>query len=283
MARAFSWPRMFRAMVPSISKVLLDFQMPVRVGEAEQYLHQIRSSIDYLVMYRSYFPTEYEQSMERVRAGRASLFPQRGEAYSQHEIQFLKLVDRDLFPLPLYYVLDDIDEDSRCYRIPIEPFGIDLIERQDVLDMDLGWQLMYYLIGDFPQDVIAGAFKEDPDAIFTIPFEQGRADDQALRDLCGTRPPPLAFFRHAIDMIDHDTGTVWLDATMEVPCTDADWSKDNIDELARQYQEALAIKEKADQFINWLEADPATRFKEVIDLWNECVIQTRPRWQIMRR
>ena len=172
MTRKDPWSRMFRVMVPSISKVLLDFQMPVRRCDAEEYLRQVRSSIDYLMLYRDYFPTEYKQSMEAIHTGRASLFPQRGQAYSQHEIQFLQLVDRDLFPLPLYYVLDDIDAGDRCYRIPIEPFGIDFVERQEVLDMDLGWQLMYYLIGEIPQDVIAEAFKEDPDAIFSIPFEK---------------------------------------------------------------------------------------------------------------
>src|SRR5205807_2917373 len=141
----------------------------------------------------------YEQSMELVRIGQNALFPRRGEAYSPHEIQFLKLVDQYLFPLPLYYVLDDISEDDRCDRVPIEPFGIDLVDHQDVLDMDLGWQLMYYLIGELPQDVIAGAFKDDPDAVFSIPIEPGRVDEKALQELCRTHQTPLIFFRHVID------------------------------------------------------------------------------------
>jgi len=270
-------------MISDLSRTLQDFRVPFSAYDAQRFLERVRSVIDYLVVYRHYFPSEYAQSMELVRNGQAPLFPLHGEAYSPHEARLLKLVDKHLFPLPLWYVLGDACEENRCDTIPIEPFGIDLSTGDDVLEMDLGWQLMYYLIGGIQADFIENLFGDDRDAIFAVPIEPGKVDDASLRGVCERQIKPLAFFRQVLDLIDYDTGTVWLDATMEMPCDNADWSTDTIDELVKQYGEALDIKKKADQFMNWLEGDIVPHFTEVARIWNESVIQTNQKSQEGKR
>ncbi|GCE32010.1 hypothetical protein KDA_74940 [Dictyobacter alpinus] len=262
-------------MISDLTDTLRAFQVPLNKYEARRFLERVRSAIDYLVVYQHYFPSEYTESMEQISQGLAPLFPLRGEAYSPHEAQLLRLIDTNLFPLSLWYVLDDAGEDNRCYTIPVEPFGIDLSTGDDFLEMDLGWQLMFYLIGEVGEGFFQDLFGDERDAIFTIPIEEGKVDDAALREVCERQREPLAFFRCVIDLVANDTGTVWLDATMEMPCATADWSIETIDELIKQYAEALDMKKKSDHFMKWLEGDLIPNFTEVIRVWNESVILTK--------
>jgi hypothetical protein len=262
-------------MIPKFTQTLQAFQIPLDTYEASQFLKRVRSAIDYLIVYQHYFPAEYTQSMELVRTGQAPLFPKLGQAYSPHEIQMLKLIDEHLFPLPLWYVLDELDEEHRCNTIPIEPFGIDLSNGDDFLEMDLSWQLIYCLVGEIREDFFKDALGDEWDTIFAVEIERGKVDDETLKEVVARETESLTFFRDVIDMIDNSTGTVWLDATMEMPCDNADWSIATIDILVEQYGQALSIKNNADQFMNWLAGDIEMNFTEVIRIWNKCVIQTK--------
>ncbi len=265
-------------MIQNVTDELQAFQIPLSRYDAKQFLERVRSAIGYLVVYQHYFPAEYTRSMERVSAGQAPLYPSPGQAYSPHEIQMLKLIDKHLFPLPLWYVLDDVAEENRCNTIPIEPFGIDHSNGDDFLEMDLEWQLIYYLTGEIRKDYFRDALDDEWDTIFAAEIQSGKVDDEVLREVTARETEPLTFFSDVIDMIDNSTGTVWLDATMEMPCDNADWSIETIDVLVEQYGQALSIKKKADQFMNWLAGDIETNFTEVIRIWNQCVIQTKQKW-----
>ncbi|WP_220211267.1 hypothetical protein [Reticulibacter mediterranei] len=262
-----------------LRSMLYACQLPLTIYHAKRLLERIQSLGDYLMVYRHYFPTAYAESMEQVRLGQAPLFPPFGEAYSPHEVRLLKLIDEHLFPLPLWEVLEDTREEYRCTTIPVEPFGIDLTISDDFLELDLGWQLIYYLIGEIQVEFFH--FSDERETLFALPLEEGKVDDTSLRTVCEREREPLAFFRHVIDLIAHDTGTVWLDATAEAPCTTANWSISTIDELARQYEEAVVLKEKTDQFINWLEGDIMCNFTEVIRIWNECILLTKKQEEMM--
>lgn len=254
--------------------MLRQLRLPLRHYEARQYLEQVQSVIDFLTVYAHYFPTDYAESMQRVAQGQDSLFPEDGEAYSPHEVQLLKLIDRHLFELPLWYVLEDACADNRCHTIPIEPFGIEL-EGDDFLDLDLGWQLMFYLLGAVEPELFAALLEDERAAIFAVPIEQGGANGEALRQACHGVSEPLAFLYQVMGILWHDTGTVWLDATAEMPCDTADWSIETIDELVRQCDEAHDIKAQAEQCLDWMEGDLVPRFTEVIQLWNKAVLLTK--------
>src|SRR5690242_11615322 len=95
-----------------LREILQQIQIPLHVYDARCVLEQMRSAIDYLAVYQHYFPQQYACSMEQVARGEASLFPAPGSAYSPHEVRLLTLIDEHLFPLPLWYVLEDAD--TRC-------------------------------------------------------------------------------------------------------------------------------------------------------------------------
>lgn len=265
----------------TFSHTLQQLHLSLSTAESRQFLQHAISCIQYLAVYQHYFPQEYSHSMELVRTGQASLLPAHGKAYSLHEEVFLKLVDEHLFSLPLWYILEDNEEGERCFFVPIEPFGLDPATG-DILEMDLGWQLLYYLVGELSPAFLADALssdaeedgKREEDELFALPIERGSVDDEVLQRVCQQQQAPLSFLCHALHMMEYDTQTVWLDATMEMSCDNAVWDIETIDELMLQYREAEAIKEKTNQFLRWLESD-ITRFKEVIAVWNETVKQTK--------
>jgi len=256
-----------------INALLQEFHFPFGVEDARAFLHQVRSVMDILVAYQHFFPTEYAQSMQLICDGQVSLFPAPGEPYSSHEVTFLKLVDKHFFPLPLYFVLDGASEESRCYTIPIDPFGIDPADGYGVEELPLGWQLMYYVTDELQKGFhFEGASDEELGDIFAQVVHKGRVDWDALEEVCAREHEPLAFFRYVIEMLTYNTGTAWLDSTVEMPCEDALWSIEIMDELVKQYTIATEIKEKTEQFMNWLVNDIGPHFKEVVTLWNKCVV-----------
>lgn len=264
----------------NVPLTLRDFSLPLDFYHAKGYLLWMRSLNDYLVAYRHYFPDDYTRSMEQVECGLASLLPIGDKPYSTHEAQFLTLVNEHLFPLPLEYMLDETTSEDRYLSIPVEPFGVDRFENFTYDEMDLEWRLLYYLFGmtepeDF-DDLPPGAH---PAVLFALPLDRGSVDDDALLAVCAQEQEPLAFLRYAVEMIDHDTGTTWLDATMEMTFTDAYWRIDIMDMLTEEYQEALTIQKKAEQFIHWLAEDLLTHFKEVIRVWNTCQQQSKQETQ----
>jgi len=264
-------------MIAHIGQVLRAFALPLSLPQAREFLSHMRSVLAYLDLYRWYFPAEFALSMQDVEALRADLLPAPGQAYSLHEVRFLELIDRHLFPLPLDWLLDDIGEENRCWSIPVEPIGLNLSDESDLEALRRGWQLLYYLVGDYSRAAFAAFLESGDDAIFDLSIEAGKVDDELLALLCEQQREPLSFLRPAIDMMAHDTGTVWLDATDELPYGAIPWTVEMMDDLVEQYAEARAIERRADQFIDWLEANVTQHFTEVVALWNQCVQQTRQR------
>jgi len=263
-------------MVPDIAHLLEQFRLPLQLEEARSFLHLTHSVTNYLDLYQEYFPKEYEHSMALIESGKAQLFPLRGEGYSPHEVRFLTLVDEHLFPLPLWWVVDDASDETRAYTtIPVEPIGIDIGYGDEIEDLRLGLQLLYYLVGEVPADIFDEIIETPDNAIFELPIEQGRVDGPLLKTRCEHAEEPLSFFYLAIDYMAHDTGTVWLDATHDMPCEDADWSRETINALVEQYAKAQDILDKTDRFLDWLEADVLNNFPEVRNIWNAAIRDTQ--------
>src|SRR6266699_2362701 len=267
-------------MIADLRQWLRAYLLPMNISEAGEFLHLARSSSQYLDLYRRYFPAEFEQSMQRNH--RRWLIPLPGDAYTVFEVQFLKLVDRHLFPIP-EYVFDDPCEENRCFVVPIEPNGLaSIYEVEDaVCDMDLGWQLLLYLGGQLQFEFFDGMFDAPTDGIFDLEIEQGQVYGSVLRERCAEREGPLSYFRMAIAMLDHDTGTIFLDATYDMPVEDACWDRETVDALAKQCVESEEIWDKAMQCIRWLEEDVLHHFTEVVELWNLSIRESQtPRTEV---
>lgn len=67
------------------------------------------------------------------------------------------------------------------------------------------------------------------------------------------------------DWLWGETDTAFLDLDDEVEVLDAEWTRANVVDLAAQWQRALAILGRIDDLVEWLEADPAPRFAQLLD------------------
>ncbi len=260
-------------MIPDIHQWVRMFELPTDISQAKESVALVRSASQYLDLYQHFFPAEFRASLQRNE--RCGLIPLPGNAYTLFEVQFLHLVDRHLFPIP-EYVFDDPCEENRCYGVPIESYGLGSIYEYGnvgdaVSDMDLGWQLLFYLIGDLPDAFFDGVFDPPMDGIFDLEIGGGLLDRDMLQKQCEAEEGPLAFLHLAIAMLYHDTGTAWLDATFDMPIDDARWERDVVEELVRQFVESQEIWKKANQCVNWLEEDILSHFTEVVDLWNRSI------------
>lgn len=249
------------------------FLLPRTQCQASEFLALAHSSSQYLALFQHYFPVECAQSL--AHPCRQWLLPLPGNAYTRYEWQFLRLVSTRLFPIP-DYVFDDPFEESRCFEVPIEPLGLSSIyEDAGVCDMELGWQLLLYLCGQLPAAFFDGRFDAATAGIFARAIEHGRMSETVLRAHCAEREEPLVFLPLAMALLDHDTGTVWLDVTYDLPINDAFWDRETLDALVAQWREAEDIWNKAMQVLHWLEADVLSHFTEVIDLWNLSLRESR--------
>ena len=263
-------------MIADLHQWLRAFLLPMNKSQAGAFLQLARSSAQYLDLYQHYFRADFQRSMQRNR--RHWLIPLPGNAYTVPEVQFLKLVDKHLFPLA-EYVFDDPCEENRCFGIPIEPGGLAAVfeygNADAICDMDLGWQLLFYLGGQLPAEFFDGMFDPPNDGILDLDIEGGQVYPSVFRRLCEEHEGPLSHLHLAIAMLDHDTGTAWLDATYETPVEDARWDRETVDALVEQFVESEEIWDRAMQFVRWLEADVLSHFTEVVDLWNQSIRESR--------
>jgi hypothetical protein len=242
-------------------------------SEAAEFLGMLDSTVDLLVLFQHYFPAQFQQAMER----RVPFLSVSGESYSKLEVQFFKLVDEHLFPLPLDLVMGDpFDDRVFAYRIPVMPFGIDA-DCYGYDELDFGWQLLFYLLGTLSEQELREYAHIKDDVLFQVPLAgRGEVSRSLLELRCQVQSGPIAYLPQAIEMIHNETGTIWLDACQDEPI-DVFWAQDDVDELSRQYKLALDIREKADSFSAWLEEDPVPHCAQVSRLLIACARDTAPR------
>jgi len=243
-------------------------------GEAESFLEHLLSTVDLLYLFQHYFPVEFQAAQEK----HLSFLPEDRFSCSQFEASFFSLVNQHLFPLPLYDMPYNDPWYEREYAsfIPVEPFGMDRYEDEGYEELPLGWQLVLYLLGILDEESVRSNGIYEDDDLFAIVFpEAGKAMNWSLFDArCRAQGGPIAYLPLVIEMLDNDTGSVWLDATLESPCTDAIWTVECVDALHEQYMLALDIQAKAMSFCEWLGERPVSRFAAVVRLWKSCVRDT---------
>jgi len=244
--------------------------LPLSLNGAREFLDALLATIDLLDVFRACFPEEFEQAL----AHHLPIFPSGDQAYSRCECQFFRLVDRWLFPLPLDYLLDDpFGERFLAYHIPIDPLGFDFSGGDNPQEYSPGWQVLMYLDEIIDEDLLKTALEEDAEALVEGDHLPWKALDASLLTLrAKAQGEPLAWLPLAIDMLNNDTESIWLNVTIEMRCDDAEWSRADVEELHRQYVLSQEIKSQADQFVAWLEVDLPRRSKLVLRLWNACSV-----------
>lgn len=248
---------------------LSPFRLPLTFSQATGYLRGLWHSANLLALYRHYFPAEFatsttSDSIEILHSSSNGLTC----LYSPKEKEFLRLVDDRLFPFYADQLLDEEEEREDLIYLP--NFGVDWWTNE-FEELERGWQLLLFITGSVQRDL--GLKIEDctdqeiQAALLTIQGFNVKWD--LLSMVCAARAEPLCFLPIALDMLEHDTGNIFLDTTDETPAEPLEWSIEDMDFLIKQYQEAATLNEKVGKLLDWLTTSPV-HLREVINLWNEC-------------
>ncbi|HEX2909884.1 MAG TPA: hypothetical protein VH186_03680 [Chloroflexia bacterium] len=251
-------------------------RLPLTFTEATAYLRSLWHSANLLSLYRHYFPQEFAASTAstslRVRGEYNELNELNG-LYSPKEIEFLHLVEDKLFPIYLDYYLEG-DEREDCIYIP--SFGPDWWS-YEFEELHAGWQLLLRICGSVEEDrniANLDTHRAGVEAAFTG-LKRHKVDWNKFRAICLAKDVPISYLPLAFDMLDHDTGNIFLDPTDEMPVEPLEWSIEDLDFLIEHYEEATTSLEKAEKLLDWLTASPL-HLQEVIELWNECLYSQTP-------
>lgn len=233
---------------------------------AERYLDHLDTTTSLLALFARYFPAEFAQA----RAHGLPLIAEQTDGWSACELEFFRLVDERLFPLPLDY-LRELGDRTFASQIPLQTFPVGSDG-----ELSLGWALVHYLVGLRGEEQVRehGIYEEG--ALFALPILRRDTEKALLILRCQAQAEPLALLPQAVAMVMRETGTVWLDEDEEGVYLSPSWSEDDIDELHWQYLQAIEIGGQAERFCEWLEADPQPRFTQVTRLWNACARDTAP-------
>jgi hypothetical protein len=222
------------------------------VDKAVEYLEAIEQRATMLQLYQHYYPDEYQQSKTSVKIPSP-------ENYSEKELEFLTLIDKQFFPLPLL-----LEESERICYIPVEPLGTswyyDNFEELSATEKFL-MSLIHGLDGDTWHEIEGELEQELPPIASYINYEKL---SQEAKKLSGE----ITLLPIAIDMLTQSTGNIWLDISYDNDIVDADWTVEVIDNLTEAYTETQEIKAKYQEFMEWLEQDTANCIK-VVRLWNK--------------
>lgn len=250
-------------------KYLSSFRLPLTFSQAANYLQSLWQSANMLALYRHYFPNEFAASTasdsNEIIYGNS-----KGPIclYSPKEKEFLGLVQAHLFPFYEDFLLDE--EDERRDLIYLPGFGIDWWSAE-FDELEPGWQLLLFVIGLAQTELKLGSedlFQPEVSAILATIVSR-KLDWERLKTTCAEKVEPLCFLPLALDMLDHDTGNIFLDPSDEAIADPLEWSIEDMDFLIEQYREAGVLGEKVSKFMDWLTASPI-HLEEVIQIWNEC-------------
>jgi len=247
---------------------------------ARQYLNSLLSVMHFLRLYEQCFPRELQDDL----ASGATLLPTAPGYYSECETNFFHLVNTHYFPLPIESLPEDMfGERVLAEYIPIEPIYLSFdSDEQGYEEWSLGWKLLDYLLNPRSEERLRLFYDEND--LFSIPIKRtGRVDSVLLERRCEVQGGMLAHFALAKQVLMNDTPSVWLNVTLDEPCMDAYWTKEDMVEIREEYQLGLILRARADAFCAWLEADPSRHFSLVARLWNACFFDPREKERPPRR
>lgn len=250
-------------MVTDALSFLRAFELPLTVKEALFYLEKLDDTFGKLYLYQKLFSIEFAASS-------ALALPKDGEAYSQKEIEFFKLVDQNLFPVSWELYEDEaLHEGQRDNAIWVQSLGPEWWEcgPQDLAE---GWQILLILTLTIKAEDTGGLSDETLQILNER--KAGELSWPKLEWLCQNNgvSPPLNALPKALEMLDRSTGNVWLDYTDESPYGEAVWCEEDMVELAGQYRAASERIDQVMDFFDWMQAYPEN-LREVVKLWNRAI------------
>lgn len=188
--------------------------------------------------------------------------PTHGDRESARVSAFLHKVEAEYFPV---YELEEYEQVLMGVPYVRNAWAFDQFHE---LDLPPGELLLFalcaqpYEIGDDNRLALLDAAETHVGrTLLTQLPADGLRPAELHERLDGTSYAPAAEYA---DWLWGETGSVFLDIDDEMEA-DVEWTRENVRELARQWQRARAILDRTGELARWLEQDPATRFARLLD------------------
>lgn len=176
---------------------------------------------------------------------------------------------------PLHQSAWWVDEDSYyeiASYIPIQRLGLSWDDYHEIPDVyNPGIQLLTALVAtpfeDFGDEGSRVPLLEacsrfvGKELVQRLPKNGWRRED-LHRLLDGTQFEGVALWG---DILWHDSDSVFFNVTWEDELYDADWCRETVDYLTEEWPKAMAIQDKVNNLVVWLEDAPAAHFQELIE------------------
>lgn len=250
---------------------LRERQLPLSLNEAIGVLREAAQEDRFLALYYHFFPKDFARS-------KASQVRPAGQAYSEREIEFFELVNRQCFPIPALtdHMLVDWEGEERSPYLPIEPWGRDWWNEYD---LEPGWQILLLLAEEFTLDTqthYALTLHRRPDwpeierlLQRALPLRVSR---ERLENVAAQHGEPLCALPLALRVVRHDTDNIWLDTTPEMPIENVFWCVENIELLTKEWEQAAEIMQRVTGLVSWLEVDFVAQLRKVVELWQSAYV-----------
>lgn len=208
-------------------------------------------------LFRKFFPNEWQNS-------KASCFKTGYyENYSERVNEFFHLVNKNLFPL-LAGWNDDPEMDFE--RFGIFPMNFDLccdeIEPENLRASYAAGLLFYFRDGEL-WDFFAEQYNV---RIEDLPEVCDRPDENLWRL---DKKSEAGIYVELFELVDHSTGSPWLDTLSCRGSEWYEWNEDTIGELSEAYREATDLLERVSSLDDLFETRPKETLLNLISLWNE--------------
>ncbi len=266
MSRNISAPAETPAIIdlPRACAYLARLRVPTSHDDAMERLTRWRDSLTLLDLYQANFP-------EAFAASTADLLAEPDDPFGPRELEFFDLVERHLF----YFNQDWYVEtcyDAWSLSFPIPKLGVQICLCNDTFDKhSLGWQLLILLVG--LTSAMAADLPLPPDVCSTLaplldaPLPDGEFDWERFGEIAQTHPLLGQRLVTAMRVLDQSTGNVYIDQGCCQEEEEAYWDQQWIDQLTLAYAEVEVLMAEANEFVDWLAADPVTRMQEVVIVW----------------
>ena len=231
------------------------FKIPITCKETITYLKNLSQKASLLGLYQKLFPEQWNEST--IPLNKKTHLEC---IYSDREIEFIHLVNSNLFPVEF---IDEIQAYSEYENITIIPQRLEWWN-DDFEDLETSEKFLLSVMGNgYSLEYWEEKFGLEPDYVACTED----MDFQKLMIICNNLKSPIKYLVPSLSILDYSTGNIWLDTTYEAGYW-WEWTEENIILLADKWQEATTMIEQFQELSAWIEASVTNR-KKVLEVWNK--------------
>ncbi len=226
----------------------------LRIASARSIVDQLATlgeSSSMLQMYRRHFPKAYARSI----ANTAIPMMNDEHGYSERELEFLKLVNRKLFPIN-----DSLIDWERVSVIPIDPQGIDWEDDPECYRPAI--RAAMALASGEDEQVWEGWLPKR-----LRPANEPR-DSKRLVRLCRRAGGLTSRFPLLLEWVTQSTGHFWLDITWQTCWEEFPWSDESIKLLTKEWKRARRFLRRVYPLLDRIDKHPRYWLPRLVRLWN---------------